>query len=68
MALKKIESVQRFNLNEKRYLSAYAENMLNEYDEQREAVDHSGIELEQIPHHLRDKFPLINHPKWSKQS
>jgi hypothetical protein len=64
MAVVKLNTVKRFSQNEKLYLTAYAESILKEYDEEQEHVTLSAIDLACVAEHLKDKFPLIEHPNW----
>ncbi|MFC0445664.1 hypothetical protein ACFOD1_06310 [Pseudidiomarina halophila] len=66
MAMGKLNKAKRFNQNEKLYLTAYAESILKEYDEEHEYTTLSDIDLASVSWHLKDKFPLIEHPYWKR--
>lgn len=66
MAIAKLNKAKRFNQNEKLYLTAYADSILKEYDKEHEYRTPSDIDLAKVAEHLKDKFPLIEHPFWKR--
>ena len=70
LSIDKISTVSRLSENEKKYLNAYAQSMLNEMNtiqDNHKTIDFDNIKLLDISNDLKGKFPLIDHPKWKKE-
>ncbi|NQY65528.1 MAG: hypothetical protein HRT38_17815 [Alteromonadaceae bacterium] len=67
LSIGKISTVTRLSDNEKKYLNAYAQSMLNEMNTSQEnykTIVFDNIKLPDISNDLKGKFPLIDHPNW----
>ena len=68
---KMITESKRFSTEEKEYLKCYASESgvmairkLGGDDQHPFYVNYDKVLLEKIPKHLREKYPLRDHPKW----
>ncbi len=72
-----LEKSRKYNQDEKRYLKCYAsvwrKRALEKFSELEGetaianvpcVVDYLSVDLNKIPKHLKDKFPLRSHPAW----
>lgn len=67
LAIEKIISSNKFTNMEKGYLKLYANGLLSEQSGKQYKPDYKVVELDKVPNHMKDKFPLIDHPEWKHE-